>query len=423
MEKGPYLPDFLKGELALTIKTETISTRMMQFLYFSILISPWLPPIALLGTGIMALFSLRGKFPIKGWPETVFLGFIFLSIISWFFNVSWFLSIPVVVFPVVLFGLYYLLAVWIKHLKWTWKKIEGLYIQFLFLGIYSAVVTILQRIGWIPSYKADWTIFLGYYPLLQSQSIRSVGFTTNSNLTAAILVCLALISIYAMSVLDGKWKRAGALGLFFLFGVAIWCTGSRGAWVGLIVGLLVQVWMTGNRRRTVGILFGLLLLGIAAYINRNLIPRSETLVSTAKVRLFVWEKAFEIFQDNWLVGVLPLHFGEVFEQYTGEYLYHAHNILLGVAAEYGIFGLIIFTALIFITLVRARRWRKMAVEKKEKRLAGMLSSLLVAMMGHGMYDYPIISPQVGILFMLSIIFIHAQYEQKCLSLRQSESRG
>ena len=113
----------------------------------------------------------------------------------------------------------------------------------------------------------------------------------------------------------------------------------------------------------------------------------------------------------------------MFEQYTGEYLYHAHNILLGVAAEYGIFGLIIFTALIFITLVRARRWRKMAVEKKEKRLAGMLSSLLVAMMGHGMYDYPIISPQVGILFMLSIIFIHAQYEQKCLSLRQSESRG
>ena len=38
--EGTYSPD-LRGELALTIKTETISTRMMQFLYFSILISPW----------------------------------------------------------------------------------------------------------------------------------------------------------------------------------------------------------------------------------------------------------------------------------------------------------------------------------------------------------------------------------------------
>ena len=163
--------------------------------------------------------------------------------------------------------------------------------------------------------------------MLQSQSVRSVGFTTNSNLTAAILVCLALISIYEdMSVLEGKWKRAGALGLFFLFGVAIWCTGSRGAWVGLIVGLLVQVWMTGNRRRTVGILFGLFLLGIAAYTNRSLIPRGETLVSTAKVRIFVWEKAFLIFQDNWLVGVLPLHFGEAFEQYSGEDPFIMHTI-------------------------------------------------------------------------------------------------
>lgn len=418
MEKGPYSPDFYKGELVLNMMTDSLSTRMMQILYASILISPWLPPIALFGTGMMVLFSLRGKLPIKGWPENIFLGFIFLSTISWFFNVSWFYSIPVIVFPVALFGLYYLLAVWIKHLKWTWQKIERLYLQFLFLGIYAAVVTILQRINWIPSYKADWTIFLGYYPLWQSQSVRSVGITTNSNLTAAILICLALISVYAMSVLQKRWHKIGALGLFLLFGVAIWCTGSRGAWVGLLIGLLVQVWMTGNRRRTLALLSGLLMLGIAIYTNRTLIPREETLLATAKVRIFVWQNAFQVFQDHWLIGVLPLNFGDVFEQYSGEYLYHAHNVFLGIAAEYGIFGLILFTALIGVTLVRARRWRKQATEKNEKRLAGMLTSLLVALLGHGMYDYPIISPQVGLIFILSIIFIHAQYEQRCLSLQR-----
>lgn len=418
MEKGPYSPDFYKGELVLNMMTDSLSTRMMQILYASILISPWLPPIALFGTGMMVLFSLRGKLPIKGWPESIFLGFIFLSTISWFFNVSWFYSIPVIVFPVALFGLYYLLAVWIKHLKWTWQKIEGLYLQFLFLGIYAAIVTILQRINWIPSYKADWTIFLGYYPLWQSQSVRSVGITTNSNLTAAILICLALISVYAMSVLQKRWHKIGALGLFLLFGVAIWCTGSRGAWVGLLIGLLVQVWMTGNRRRTLALLSGLLMLGIAIYTNRTLIPREETLLATAKVRIFVWQNAFQVFQDHWLIGVLPLNFGDVFEQYSGEYLYHAHNVFLGIAAEYGIFGLILFTALIGVTLVRARRWRKQATEKNEKRLAGMLTSLLVALLGHGMYDYPIISPQVGLIFILSIIFIHAQYEQRCLSLQR-----
>jgi hypothetical protein len=45
----------------------------------------------------------------------------------------------------------------------------------------------------------------------------------------------------------------------------------------------------------------------------------------------------------------------------------------------------------------------------------MLISQTIALMGHGMYDYPIIAPQVGLMFMLSVIIIHTQYERRCLS--------
>jgi hypothetical protein len=45
----------------------------------------------------------------------------------------------------------------------------------------------------------------------------------------------------------------------------------------------------------------------------------------------------------------------------------------------------------------------------------MLLSQTIALLGHGMYDYPIISPQVGVLFFLSLIVIHTQYEKRCLT--------
>jgi len=254
---------------------------------------------------------------------------------------------------------------------------------------------------------------VGVFRIYQNDLTRSVGTSTNSNLAAALLICLALISTYAFSVLKKRWQKVAALAAFFLFCVAIWMTGSRGAWVGLTVGLLVQVWMTGNRRRTVLLFAFLVLLGYVIYTNQTLIPREETLFATITVRIFVWQNAFRIFQDHWLLGVLPLHFSQVFAELTGKHIYHAHNIFLGVATEFGVVGLVLFLLMIGLTVYRARKWRKMAIRLEEKRLSGMMLSLIFAFLGHGMYDYTIIAPQVGSLFFLSVILIHWQYERRC----------
>jgi O-antigen ligase len=213
-------------------------------------------------------------------------------------------------------------------------------------------------------------------------------------------------------VLKKGWQKAGAFLLFIVYGVAIWCTGSRGAWVGLIIGLIVQVWMTGRRKPTVALT--LFVIGLVTFFPQ-VIPRSDTLGSTIRARIQVWSTAFQIFREHWLLGTLPLHFGQIFTKKAGFYVYHAHNIFLGIAAEYGAIGLMLFLALVLMTVKRARRWRKVANQKEEKRLAGMLLSQTIALLGHGMYDYPIIAPQVGLMFMLSVIIIHTQYERRCLS--------
>lgn len=407
---------WVKGVISLKIEsTEQLSVRLVHLLFLTILVSPWLPPLVLIGIGLLTPFFYKGKWPIRGCPEGIFLGFALLSLISWAFNPSWFWWIPIGIIPLMLFGLYYLLTVWIKCLvEWSWQQIQRLYLQCWLGGIYVAAVVILQKWNLLPNKKSFWTYLLGYYPMWQTDMGRSVGTAANSNLAAAMLICLALMSIYASSVVRGAWKKTGCFAVFALYSVAIWCTGSRGAWVGLLIGLLVQVWMTGNRRRTVLLFCALLILGGVIYTNQTLIPREETLFATVEVRIFVWQHAFQIFREHWLLGVLPLHFGQLFAKMTGIYIFHAHNVFLGIATEYGIVGLGLFLALVVVTTYRARRWRKTANRKEEKRLAGLLISIIFALLGHGMYDYPIISPQIGLIFIMSLIMIHGQYERRCL---------
>lgn len=391
-----------------------LATRMVQALIVSMILSPWLPPVVLLIIGLLTPFVIKGRWPIRGFPEGIFIGFLILSAISWYFNPSWIAWVPVGVIPISVFLAYYLLTVWIKRgLDWSWHEIQRLFLLFWILGFYLAAVVLLQGIGWLSQEETWWGRLLGYSAIFQNDLTRSVGTSTNSNLAAALLICLALISTYAFSVLKKRWQKVAAVAAFFLFCFAIWLTGSRGAWVGLTVGLLVQVWMTGNRRRTILFFAFLFILACVIYTNQTLIPREETLFATINVRIFVWQNAFRIFQDHWLFGVLPVHFGQVFTELTGQQIHHAHNILLGVATEFGVVGLSLFLLMMGITVYRARKWRKMAIRLEEKRLAGMMLSLIFAFIGHGMYDYTIIAPQVGSLFILSVILINWQYERRC----------
>jgi putative inorganic carbon (HCO3(-)) transporter len=390
--------------------------RLTQLLYLSILLSPFVPPIALLIMALATFFTVKEKWMFNKWPEKIFLGFMILSLVSWLVDPSWIFGIPIGVIPMAMFGLYYSLTIWIRHkVKWSWQEVQAMYLQFWLGGLYVALIVFIQQLDspvFNHSLIGNILHFYNEFRWQSEWSVRSVGTTGNSNLTAALLICFALMSIYASSVLRQTWKKIAAFGVFIIYCIAIWCTGSRGAWVGLVIGLIVQLWMTGHRKRTVTITLGIILL---AYCFPEIIPRQDTLGSTIRVRLEVWTVALQIFREHWLLGVLPIHFGQLFAKKAGFYIYHAHNIFLGIASEYGIIGLTLFLALIYMTIRRARRWRKAANQKEEKRLAGMLISQTIALLGHGMYDYPIIAPQVGLMFMLSVIMIHTQYERRCTS--------
>ena len=406
-----------KGVNLKTDWSQQINTKITQMLYLSLIVSPFFPPIILLLIGIISfmLYLKWDKDLLWRLPESIFLGFMGVTVVSWYLEPSWFYGLPVGLIVLFAFTLYYFLTHWVRSaLNWDWTDVQQIYLMFWVSGLYVAAIVFLQQLEW-PALKQTFIgSLLDFYKEFswQSESARSIGTTGNSNLTAAMLICFALMSIYASTILPKIWQKIGAYGFFVIYVLAIWLTGSRGAWVGLVIGLVVQVWMTGHRKWTLALLF--ILVNLVVFFP-ELIPRKDTLMYTLKDRIHIWKTTVSIFEDNWLFGALPLHFGQVFQSKAGFHVYHAHNIVLGIAAEFGIIGLILFITLVFFTLKRARRWRKTANKREEKRLAGMLLSQTVALISHGMYDYPILSPQVGVLFMLSVIIIHTQYERRCLS--------
>ena len=108
---------------------DNLAARMIQALILSIIISPWLPPVVLLIIALLTPFFVKRPWPIRGFPEGIFIGFLLLSAISWCFNPSWIYGIPVGLIPMAVFLAYYLLAVWIKRgLDWSWYEIQRLYL-------------------------------------------------------------------------------------------------------------------------------------------------------------------------------------------------------------------------------------------------------------------------------------------------------
>jgi len=389
----------------LNINDLKIYKFLLYFVYTSIFLAPFLPVISLLGVDLFVVFLLfKRRYVSFKSPELFFLGFALICVLSFLKTPSYIFNIPILIFPLFFFLSYYFLTIFIRFFNSSYEDIKKVYVYFWLSGIYVFLIVILQYKNNL-KFLAPLLNFYNSFRFQAEHSIRSIGTTGNSNITAAMLICFALTSIYFSFIFKGL-KRLIPLFTFLLFCYAIAYTGSRGACVGLIFGLIVQLWFTGHRFKTFVLCLSLLLLFI---LYPEIIPRNDTLLSTLNVRISVWKTSLFIFLQNFLFGTLPIHFGQLFYKQTGNYLVHAHNIFLSIAVEYGIFGFCLFLCLIFLTLYRGYKLCVLSKECK-KHFVGMLLSQLIAILSHGMYDYPIIHPQVGLLFVLNIILINVLYQ-------------
>ena len=186
-------------------------------------------------------------------------------------------------------------------------------------------------------------------------------------------------------------------------------TFSRGGYLGLIAGIgavIVLSWryISFNKKIILGFFSGIFVLfmifGNQSIVNRFLSSFNPSEGSNAE-RIKNWSQGREVFSDNILTGVGIGNYS-IYLYPTADYRapIYAHNLYLDIGAEMGIFTLIAWLALIFITIYQLFKLSRNAGDNFTRSISLGLIGSLVWFSVHSFFDTPIYSPTILTVFII-----------------------
>jgi O-antigen ligase/tetratricopeptide (TPR) repeat protein len=154
-----------------------------------------------------------------------------------------------------------------------------------------------------------------------------------------------------------------------LLGTSLQLTSSRGAWFALaaVAPLLFLVlrppsWAAAVRRLGLVVLVSVAAVALLAHSPGKVVGRTSQLLESGNRsvsdRVGYWRNALGVFRDHPILGTGAGTFGYVHARYQRSILVYAqdpHNLYLQTAAEMGLIGVAVLTALLAAT---ARLWRR-----------------------------------------------------------------
>ncbi|MFA5954240.1 MAG: O-antigen ligase family protein [Patescibacteria group bacterium] len=244
-------------------------------------------------------------------------------------------------------------------------------------------------------------------PYALAESFKVTSFFSYPNAVGLFLA--PVIALYGTWVLYSAKHGSRLLWLMvvFLFGlVAIVFSVTKGAWVGVVVGILFGAFLalTGSRRV---ILVGVATLALIAIFvvppTRVALLNQVTLHSpSGKMRIVVWQETLALLRDHPIVGsglagyqsaLVPYHqeWRHDVSPYKLEIFLYPHNVFLNAWTELGVAGLLVFVWLLGAFFHTAWQRRGQALS-----IAAMAA--MVALLVHGLVDVPYFKNDLSILF-------------------------
>lgn len=252
----------------------------------------------------------------------------------------------------------------------------------------------------------------------------------NPNLLAGYLLCGLGGFIFTILYFINKQKKRISLvfGILFLINIiAIMDTGSRGAYIGFILFFLClfSVLIYYIHKKTGGLskikkryknITLVSIIGILYFIITDpaLIRRFESIFafradSSISFRFNVYEAVWRMFLDNPFlgIGVGNQNFREIYGLYmkTGFDALGSYCVFLEIAVESGIFALLAFVLFLYFVIRTCIKIGFYDFDKTNKILALSIVLMILAVMGHGLFDTIWFRPQVQLLFWTNIAML------------------
>jgi len=257
---------------------------------------------------------------------------------------------------------------------------------------------------------------------------RAVGTAMHPNILAMYL-SLSLFLLIAYHQLCGSTLAKGLVLLAFAWVLAaMLATGSRGATIGLVVGMLLVFGRLIKRMPGFAIILPLAtVVGIGIFFSvtshmtmENIVGRFVTIAqegerSTLSLRLLMWNACYQMIKSSHWMGIGINSYAEVMNRYRVLHLLHLthpHSFYLYILIELGVLGVGIFGVLVFFIIRQLRlSIRKMSSMAHQNALFS-LSAGMVAFSVHGLIDFTIHDPQIwlylGIILAASKVLVEPQ---------------
>ncbi|MBN1218843.1 MAG: O-antigen ligase family protein [Anaerolineae bacterium] len=210
---------------------------------------------------------------------------------------------------------------------------------------------------------------------------KLVFFIPHPNAAAGFVEGTLLLSLVLTRETRGisRWIW-GIITVLIVYALLI--TGSRGAWLGVVVAVGIWALLAFRERAlqllvagfglVVGILGGLYLVMLLASPGRQILFISSAL-DTAHSRLTLYHNSLQLLKDYPFTGIgLGDTFGMVYSRYQllmhVPYLYYAHNLFLSVGLGQGLLGVLALVGLILAFYVFVMRVERVGLPKQSLSL-------------------------------------------------------
>ncbi len=203
-------------------------------------------------------------------------------------------------------------------------------------------------------------------------------------------------------------------------------TFSRGGYLGLIAGIgtvIILSWryISFHKKIILGFFAGIfvlfMLFGNQSIVNRFLSSFNPGEGSNTE-RMKNWSQGWEVFGDNVLTGVGIGNYSAYLYP-TADYRtpIYAHNLYLDIGAEMGIFALIVWLALIIITIYQLFKLNRNTNDYFKRSLSLGLIGSFVWFSIHGFFDTPIYSPTILAVFIIILSLAAMVLESKAQKIK------
>ncbi|MCB2290192.1 O-antigen ligase family protein [Clostridium sp. CS001] len=280
----------------------------------------------------------------------------------------------------------------------------------MWFSLLAAIFGIIEKIIYVYFNYNIWSRFLEItsQPVINDRIYSTFG---NPNVAGNWFAIMIILSLYFCSTKSRTTKLFYQISTLF-FVVALYLTGSRGAFIGLLFGLFIYYLLKGNKKDIWLFIIIFTLTALVTFMPSQILENviGHNLDGSFTSRFGIWNGCLKMIKlkpiTGWgLMGITD-HGAYFMKDFYYETLYHGHNIWITIMTSLGVIGMLIY-AYIKINLFRDLK----TLYLQNCRLVPMLAGIQFVIIGHGLVDFTMIAPQTGLLFIASSAIISTLAKQ------------